>query len=297
MLIDTLTEIFVVVDDFCIDFIPAWEKILISNGGSLTGGKSKLSLSEAMAIVIAFHSSHFREFKAFYEHLRGSYKRAFPHLVSYSRFVELMQGLAFPLYAFIMANKGEMTGIYFIDSTVLKVCHNKRIRANKVFKDLAKIGKSTMGWFFGFKLHLVINDKGEVISFEVTKGNVDDRNPVENLAEGLLGKIFGDKGYLSKELFERLFKQGLQLITTVKKNMKNKLIPILDKILLRKRSLIETVNDQLKNIAQIEHTRHRSPKNFIVNLLGAISSYIMQPKKPTLGIFRKYGLNPILLAN
>ena len=296
MKIDALTDIFVIIDDFCIEFIPKWEKLLIKSGGKINCRKRKLSISEAMTIVIAFHSSGYRTFKDFYFYLKNSFQEAFPNLPSYSRFVEIMQGITFPLFYFIQIFKGDKTGIYFVDSTVIKICHNKRIKRNKVFKKLAKIGKSTMGWFYGFKLHLIINDKGEIIAFNLTPGNTDDRKALENMHQSLVGKIFGDKGYISQKLFEKLFQNGLQLITTLKKNMKQKLLPIMDKILLRKRSLIETVNDQLKNIAQIEHTRHRSPKNFLVNILAGICSYILQPKKPSLNLSKDITDTPILLG-
>src|SRR5262249_11884614 len=157
---------------------------------------------------------------------------------------------------------GSCTGFSFIDSTSLDVCENRRIPQHRVFKDLAGRGKNSMGWFFGFKLHLVVNDCGEILNMKLTPANVDDRAPVPALVRGLFGKLVGDKGYISQALFEELFcHANLQLITRIKSNMKNKLISVFDKILLRKRSIIETVIDQLKNISQIEHSRHRSPTN------------------------------------
>ena len=113
---------------------------------------------------------------------------------------------------------------------------------------------------------------------------MDDRRPVKKLVRQLWGKLFGDRGYLGQELFEQLWRGGLQLITKLKRNMKNKLMPILDKLLLRKRALIECVNDQLKNVSQIEHTRHRSAANGIVNMLAAVVAYTFQPKKPSLDL-------------
>ncbi|MCK0204763.1 IS982 family transposase [Ornithobacterium rhinotracheale] len=176
---------------------------------------------------------------------------------------------------------GNCNGISFVDSTPIRVCVNKRIKRNKVFKDLATTGKSTMGWFHGFKLHLVINDKGEILSFCVTQANVDDREPLKN--EGFLkqifGKLFGDKGYISEKLNQLLFVEGIQLITNIRNNMKNSLMTMSDKILLRKRSIIETVNDELKNICQIEHSRHRSIGNFMTNLVAGIIAYHFLPKK------------------
>lgn len=180
--------------------------------------------------------------------------------------------------------KGECTGISFIDSTVLRVCHNKRIKRNKVFKGIAEVGKSTMGWFFGFKLHLIINDKGEILSFYLSKGNVDDRNAkaITTMTQNIFGKLFGDKGYISKALSDLLFGNGIQLITAVRRNMKTKALSNEEKLLLRKRSVIETVNDELKNICQVEHTRHRSISGFLLNIMSAIAAYSFFPKKPSI---------------
>jgi IS5 family transposase len=199
-----------------------------------------------------------------------------------------------------------VTGISFIDSTRIAVCHPKRIKRNKVFADVAKLGKSTMGWFFGFKLHLIVNDQGEILALCITPGNVDDRQPVPGMTKELFGKLFGDKGYISQALFEELYAKGLQLITHIRKNMKNRLLPLAEKLLLRKRSLIETINDQLKNISQacpersrrIEHTRHRSVSNFMVNLLAGLVAYTHQEKKPALNL-SEFGVEtdqlPVLL--
>jgi len=139
---------------------------------------------------------------------------------------------------------------------------------------------------FGFKLHIVINDKGEILDFLFTQANVDDREPLKNknFHENVFGKLFADKGYISKTLFDELFVDGIHLITKIKKNMKNSLMLIQDKILLKKRALIETVNDELKNICQIEHTRHRSFDNFISNLISGLIAYSFMPKKPSLNI-------------
>jgi len=200
-------------------------------------------------------------------------RKEFPNLVSYQRFVELQSETLWPLAAFLHTRFGSCTGVSFIDSTPIKVCHNLRIKSNKIFRELAKRGKTSTGWFYGFKVHLVINDCGELLAVMITPGNVDDRKAAPRLARRLWGKLFGDRGYISKELFDQLWGTGVKLITKIRKNMKNKLLPILDKILLRKRALSETVNDQLKNIFQIEHTRHRSLVNFMVNQIAALIAY------------------------
>ena len=195
-----------------------------------------------------------------------------------------MKSIIVPLCLFLQSFKGEKTGIYFIDSTLIKVCHIRREKQHKVFKGLTEKPRSTMGWFLGFKLHLVINDKGEIMAFKLTAGNVDDRDPVPNLVRNLIGKLVGDKGYISQKMFDKLYLQGLQLVTKIKKNMKNKLMATVDKLLLRKRAIIESVNDQLKNISQIEHTRHRSVWNFTVNILSGLCAYVLKPKKPSINI-------------
>ena len=249
---------------------------------------SVLIMSEIMTIIVAFHMSNYRTFKHFYiNYVQKYWKDAFPNLVSYHRFIALQKTAILPLCAYLNQRKGEITGISYIDSTTIIVCHNKRINSNKVFKNLAKRGKNSVGWFYGFKLHIVVSDQGELLAAKVTPGNIDDREPVNELTKDIIGKLFGDKGYISQSLFEELFGRGLQLITKIKKNMKNKLIPILDKILLRKRGIIETINDQLKNISQIEHTRHRSITGFMVNMLGGLIAYTYRDNKPSIKLNEK----------
>jgi len=278
-----LDVIYCFIDDFCKDFMPQWEHHLIETGLKKRNKHSTMSWSEIMTIMILFHSSDYRTFKHFYiDHVCKHMQDAFPDRVSYNRFVELKKSALVPLYFLMQMLRGEQTGIYFIDSTPIKVCHIKREKQNKVFKGLAKKSSSTTGWFFGFKLHIVINDKGEIMAFKVTEATTDDRVPVDYLTQGLIGKLIGDKGYIKKVLSQDLLERGLQLITRTKKKMKNSLITLLDKALLRKRAIIESVNDQLKNISQIEHTRHRSVWNFMTNILCGLIAYSFQPKKPNL---------------
>lgn len=280
-----MTELFVQADDFCILFEPEWKKTLLQAKPKKRNRASSLSLSEIMTIVIYFHHSNYRDFKHYYTgYIGGFYHDEFPKLVSYNRFVELMQEVLIPLLCFLHARRGEVTGISFIDSTTLQACHIKREKIHRVFSGLAAKGKNSLGWFYGFKLHLIMNDCGELLAFKLTPGNTDDRKPVPEMTEGLFGKLFGDKGYISQALFEQLLAKGVQLVTKLKKNMKNKLMPVLDKILLRKRALIETVNDQLKNILQIEHTRHRSVTNFMINLVSGLIAYTYRDKLPSLNL-------------
>ncbi|AUB43448.1 Transposase (plasmid) [Nostoc flagelliforme CCNUN1] len=280
-----LEKLFCDVDDFCSDFEKKWQRELLATSDRKRHKKFNLCLSEVMTIIIYFHQSSYRNFKDYYtKHVCTFFDKYFPNLVSYNRFVELKKSALIPLCWYLHLRRGQNTGINFVDSTSLEICLNQRAKRNRVFKELANWGKSSLGWYFGFKLHLIINEFGEILSFMITPANVDDRKPVPEMTKNLFGKLFGDRGYISHKLFELLFQQNLQLITTIKKNMKNRLMPLIDKILLRKRSLIETVNDQLKNISQIQHTRHRSVCNFMVNVIAGIIAYTYQDKKPSLNL-------------
>ena len=274
----SLLKLFCDVDDFC----QSVQKRQLPKGGRRVR-QPGLYDSEIMTIMIHFHQSGYRDFKSYYtHHVQPHLRSAFPELVSYSRFVTLLPRVVLLLWAYAQARCGRCTGIAFVNSTPLRVCHNRRISRHKVFRNLAARGQCSLGWFYGFKLHLIVNEYGEILAFTLTPGNVDDREPVPQLAQGLFGKLFGDKGYLSQALFEQLWQQNVQLITALKAKMKNRLLPLIDKLLLRKRYIIETINDQLKNVSQIEHSRHRSPINFVVNLLAGLIAYTWQAKKPAI---------------
>ena len=292
----SLLELFVSVDDFCQIFLPVWERKLLADGSKKRCRTGQLSLSEIMTILIYFHQSQYRNFKAYYtdhvcQHLSGE----FPNLVTYERFVSLMPSAFGPLSAYLKSLYGRCSGISFIDSTALEVCDPHRIHNHKVFEGFAERGKGSMGWFYGLKLHLVVNDRGELLACQLTPGNRDDRQPVPALCKRLFGKLIADRGYISQPLFEQLLGTfNVQLLTRLKKNMKNRLMPLFDKLLLRKRAIIESVVDQLKNISQIEHTRHRSPINAFINIIAGLIAYCHQPKKPSLNIIPT-GL-PVLVA-
>ena len=285
-----LVEIFYLVDEFCKEIEKTMEGHLMATKTAKKTRKRAFTMSdsEVITIMIMFHQSHYRDLKTFYiNHIQQNCQKDFPHTVSYNRFVELQQKALLPMVVFLqLCCLGKCTGISIIDSTPIRVCHVKRERSHKVFKGMATKGKSTIGWFFGFKLHLVINDKGEIIQFLITQANVDDRDPLgsKKFHEKIFGKLFADKGYIPQDLFEKLFVDNIHLITKIRKNMKNALMHLYDKIALRKRAIIETVNDLLKNGCQIEHTRHRCLNNFIGNLVSGLITYNLAPKKPALNI-------------
>lgn len=280
---DKITAVFYLVDEFCQAFTKSFDAHLIGNKPKKT---PKMSDSEVITILTLFHLGNFRNLKHFYLfYVQQHLIEDFPNTVSYNRFVELAHRVCVPMTLFLKTCcLGESTGISFVDSTPIRVCKNKRIYTNKVFKDIANTGKSTVGWFYGFKLHLIINDKGEILNFVITPANVDDREPLKNpeFVNRIKGKLYADKGYMGKKLTELLFVDGLHLITSIRNNMKNVLMELKDKILLRKRSVIETVNDELKNMCQIEHSRHRSFNGFVANTIAALIAYSFFPKKPSI---------------
>lgn len=283
---DKIIEIFCSVDDFCEEIKKEIKNHSLTSGEKTRNRAYTMSESEVITIMIFFHLGSYRNFKHYYVYyVQKHLQREFPKTVSYNRFVELMRESLLPMVLYLkMTKMGKCTGISFIDSTPLRVCHNRRIHSNKVFKGIAERGQCSIGWFFGFKLHLIFNDKGEILNFVITQGNVDDREPLKvgKILKNVFGKLFGDKGYLSQTLFETLFIDGIQLITKIRNNMKNTLMNINDKILLRKRAICETINDELKNICQIEHSRHRSFANFICNIISGLIAYSFLPKKPAI---------------
>src|SRR5690625_2060310 len=254
-----IIELFCLVDDFTIRFNEmCYQESIEYKKKRIRNKKSRLSLAEVMTILLLFQQSNYRTFKHFYlRHVKIVLQPFFPNLVGYSRFVQMISEAFFPMFCFNEELLGDSQGIYFLDSTILTVCHPKRTSSHKTFRGMAKWGKTSTGWFFGFKLHLVINHQSEIVAFRLTRGNVDDRVPVPGMLKGKKGSAYADKGYLGKRLFNILFRQGMSLFTKVKKNMKNKFMNLFDKFLLRKRAIIESVINLLKMDCQIEHHRHR----------------------------------------
>jgi hypothetical protein len=278
-----ILALFFDIDEFCRLFEPIWNQHLLESESKKRNRERSLSLSEVMTILVLFHGSGYRNLKRFYldyvcEHLRAE----FPALVSYTRFVEFERDALIPLAAYLQTKRGACTGISFVDSTKIAVCENLRIPQHRQFRDLAKRGFTSTGWFYGFKLHLTVSERGELMAWFITPGNCDDRRPVPILARKLWGKLFGDKGYVSNPLKLLLAEHGVEFITKLKRNMKQKPLSAVDNILLRKRAIIETVFDQLKNISQIEHSRHRSFWNFLVNIIAGLTAYCWREKKPML---------------
>lgn len=290
MLID-YDRLFYFVDDFCKGFEPWYKKQLIS--APLIRRRHReghLKLSEVLTILIAYHQSGMVCFKYFYLDLCRYHRHLFPKLVHYDRFIALIKQ-AFPaLICLLKSLTGEITEYLFIDSTPMAVCHNLRERQHKVFKGLAAKGKTSTGWFFGLKIHLIFNTQGEIVRLTITPGNVNDKTPVVEMVKGITAKLIGDKGYLSRNLFQQLSKSGVTLITKIKKNMKNILMDTADKLMLMKRSFIETIFSSLKSLNTLIHHRHRNPINAFAHLFAGLISYQLRADKPSLDSMLK--LNP-----
>lgn len=258
-----VTEIFCIADDFCKEFEVEMAKNSLPSSPDAPKRRRKRMMSDAevITILICFHFNTYRNFKHYYlSCVCGQWRHLFLRLACF----------------------GECTGISFVDSTCIPVIHNKREFNMKVFKGIAAKGKSTMGWYVGFKLHLLCNEKGELVNFVLTRANVDDRevSVIDTLTDKMFGKLYADKGYISQSLFGHLWDNGVHIVTGLRSNMKQRLMPLYDKIMLRKRSIIESINDMLKNVAQLVHSRHRSVHNFIMNLLAAMGAYCFFSTKP-----------------
>ena len=286
-----LYQIFFEVDDFvkCYDSYQQRQNTGQSKK-RLPGPIPSLSMSEKMTILIFYHQSGYRCFQYYYEQLVMVQLRSFfPKTVSYQHFVSMIgqcSEMLF-LYAHYKCSLSRQTGIYFADSKKLPVCDNIRIPSNKVFLGVAGRGKSSTGWFYGLKLHLIINNLGEIHNFVITPANFtdNDKKVLDVLFDGAKGKCFADKGYLTK-FFEHFYKQGIQLIAKIRKNMKNAIMKFTDKCWSRKRAVIESVNDLLMSVFDIDHTRHRNPWNAITHIIAGVAAYSFYPEKPSVFIVK-----------
>jgi len=292
-----LVSIFCEIDDFCKELEKNISQPLLTGPSKGKRGPACcLSVSEIMMIQVLFQMIGYRNFKIFYTgFLQIYWKKYFPNAPSYSRFVELIHRALLPLTLFTQFKSGKKTGIYYIDGSCLPVCHLRRSKRNKVFKEIAQYGRTSVGWFFGLKVHLVINNLGELIAFKITRGNIHDGAAAGSLLSSLEGLAFGDKGYIGKKLFDELFKKGLKLITRKRKNMKDKLVVnSYEKQLLNQPNLIETVFDCLKHSYHIWHTRHRSIFNAMTNLMAALAAYAIEPLK--LSAFKLLEQQPLAIT-
>ena len=276
------TALYCCLDDFRKAF-EDWEAHRLVPSQTTRQRAGKLSRSEMLFIMALFHLSAFKHFKAFHHYGVGRQHRAcFGDLPHYDRVVSLMPRLLAPLMALLHSMSGEHTGIYFADSAKLAVCHDRRIHRHKAFDGLAARGKTGMGWFYGLKLHAVINHKGQIVGLRITPGNAADSTALDEMTRRLAGKLYADEGYIGQALFKALRQRGLHLITGIRRNMKNYLAPLADKLMRPKRFVIETVFDTLKSEMGLERSRHRSATNAMVHVLSCLVAYAVRPGKPSI---------------
>ncbi len=283
-----LIEIFVKADDLCKNIEKELFSKILENKMIHDGYQKpcyKMSESEIMTLLIYYHYSGYKCFEYFYcQFVANELNSYFPDLLSYNRFIEVLSSVSLPLFLFakVLCSESLHTGISFIDSKKIVVCHNRRIHQHKVFKGRAARGKSSTGWFYGFKVHLVINEKGEIMDFDLTPGNVADNN--HSLLKRILGKVkgfcFGDKSY-NTTLWKDFFESGLKIITKSKSKTKAKLMLLNERYMLLKRPLIESVNDIFTSVFDLEHSRHRNPDNALTHMISSICAYCFYPEKPS----------------
>jgi len=280
-----LTTIFYHADEFCKFFEKEFKIRVLSDGRGLRERASILSLSEVISIASYYHQSKYKTFKDYYTR-SAELKPAFSRMPSYNRFIELQQKAFMPLALFAkIQSTGKCDGTSFIDSFPLQVSKQKRISSHKTFRGLAARGKTSVGWFYGFKIHVIINSKGEVLDFTITPGNVVDNNAkvIGQMMQNIHGKVYGDKGYLlNADLFLKLYCRGIHMVTKIRSNMKNKLMDIGDKIMLKKRGVIESVGAVFKEDLNIEHSRYRSPITLFINVFSALIAYLFRKAKPSI---------------
>jgi hypothetical protein len=282
----------------CDDFHKKYEQFMsnknIGRKSSYSNRRPSLCESEIMTVLIVYHLTGIKCFQYYYNDVvKKHFHTYFPGLVSYNRFIELMPRCLLPLWLFVnTVRRGDATGFYYADSKKMPVCDNLRINRNKVFKAIAGRSKSSTGWFYGLKLFLVINQYGQVMRCLVSPANIADNNitMMRKVFDKLQGFLFADKGFISQKAFEEFYNKGLKIVTTVKRNMKNKLMSTVEKLALKKRGVIESVNDLLMTICDIDHTRHRSPINAITHALAGVTAYTYLDKLPSI-FAKKYAID------
>ncbi len=274
------TEIYCHVDDFLKELDNRTG--LIANNSNKTGCQSRLNRSEIITIIIGYWQSSYDCFKNYYLKQIWIYHQRDFRVVSYCQFIKLISSYLPLLVLMLNSIMDKCDGISFVDSSSLEVCKRYRISMHKVFAGIAARSKTTKGWFYGLKLHLLVNPGGGIIKESFSSGNKDDRTQLKLMIKGLFGKVFGDRGYISQELFRELLEHGIFMVTRVKKNMKNKLMSLIDKVLLLKRALIESVFSKIKLLGKFEHSRHRSVTNAFVHMVAALISYQLSDNKPSI---------------
>jgi hypothetical protein len=282
-----LIEIFCEIDDFVLACEKMCSTKLIGSNSPQSVNKPSITYAEMLCIEILYHHSGYKCFQYYYEQvvLKGALKTYFPKAPSYNRSVQLKPRIVMLVILYLQCCRlGHLCGLYYAGSTSLSVCNNRRIHSHKVFKMQAVRGKTSTGWFYGFKLFLVVDAFGQIVKVAFTTANTADNNLKQmlKLFGNLQGLVFADKGFINNAATQQLLQRGLHLVTGIRANMKNKLMLMSHKLLLKKRGMTESVNDILKTVCDMEHTRHRSPVNAIINVFAALCAYTHLERLPSI---------------
>lgn len=272
--------------EFCHAFENNYYTFLKMAGFKKRLRRSRMELAELLTMQIWFHFSGFKNFKKYYkDYVLKHFKDCF-FLVSYAQYNKMANEIPFLLDLFLKSRLKKNDSIFFIDATSLAICHPVRARHNQVFAKEASFGYSTLhGQFFGFKLHLIVNHKGEIANYALSSANHHDSQYMIDLSKGLEGLLCGDKAYISDERRQKLAKQNLKLLTETRKNMHYKNIFCgIEKFIMGHRNLIEAVFNKLKNVFHIQTNRSRSVCGFMTHCISALLAYTFDPKKPAIAL-------------
>ena len=280
------TYTFCIIDDFFQKFEATYWDFLKHSNKRLRMRSSQLKVSEVVFIAIWYKCSHFNNFKAFFLSLRQNFRHLFRYLPCYQRIVYLINSHQLALHALHFALMKDCHSSHlWIDSTTLPVCKNQRIGRHKSIKAIATRGKSSMGWFFGCKLHLIMNQSGDVVSTALSNGHTADIKMVEQLVKGLKAKLYADRGYISQNLRQSIKEQGVDLITYHRKNMQAVNLSKADTYNLRQRNQIETLFSLLKGKYNLVTSKARSIEGYLAGIYASLCAYqIYHENKPTIQI-------------
>lgn len=280
------TELFCVIDDFFLKFEATYWKFLKQSRYSLRIRTAQLMLSEICFIAIWYKCSHFNNFKAFFLWLKEDKSHLFKNLPCYQRIIHLINMHQLALHALHVAlMKGQDKQYLWIDSTSLPVCKNQRIQRHKSLAKIATRGKSSMGWFYGCKLHIAMNQFGEIACSALSNGHIANIKMVEQLVEGSKAKIYADRGYISQDLKSRLKDKDIDLITYHRKNMQAIQLSVPDEYHLRQRNKIETLFSLLKGQYNLVTSKARSIHGFISGIYASLCAYqLIHRNKPIIRI-------------
>lgn len=281
-----LTTLFCTIDDFFLKFEPVYYQFLKQQKTCSRVRCASLNISEIVFIVIWYKCSHFTNFKAFFTSLNNHHRSLFQGIPCYERMIYLIKRHHLALHALhFYLMKGCEQPYLWIDSTSLPVCKNQRIQRHKALIQIATRGKSSMGWFFGCKLHVIMNASGHLVSTALSNGHTADIKMVEQLVSGFKAKLYADRGYISSKLKSQLRQQHIDLITYHRKNMQALQLDQDDEYHLKQRNKIETLFSLLKGSYHLVTSKARSLTGYLAGIYASLCAYqICHTNKPVIHV-------------